>query len=239
MKNKLLLIYIIFLKILVFLFIIKEFFKNNYYIGLLFTLVLLIFIFSYKLLKNKLNLKVLFCFEILTYLLILAYEFNSLYHDIPFWDTGMHAFTGFIAVIFILMVFIYLKKKNKFKKLYPFLISFLGFCFSLTIGVLFEINEYTFDKLLDRDMQKDMIIDNIKTVKFKDEENKKIEIDNIKKTVVYYEKDEVIREFIIENGYLDIGINDTMKDLYVNLIGSLLGSLYVFLFLKENNLKIK
>ena len=84
-----------------------------------------------------------------------------------------------------------------------------------------------------------MIIDSIKTVKFKDKENKKIEIDIIKETVIYYEKDEVLKEFIIENGYLDIGINDTMKDLYVNLIGSLLGSLYVFFFLKENNLKIK
>ena len=236
MQIKKLLIYIIFLKIFIFSFTIREFLKSNYLKVLLFILILLIFLISYKILKGKNieKIKTLFFFEILIYLLIFAYEFNSLYKNIPFWDTGMHAFTGFILVIFVFLVYLYLKKKNKFKKIYPFLITLFGFCFSLTIGVLFEINEYTFDKLLKRDMQKDMIVDSIYTLKFKDEEKKKLEIENIYETIIYYNKDDKLEEFIIKNGYLDIGSNDTMKDLYVNLIGALLGSLYVYFCLKDN-----
>ncbi len=49
-----------------------------------------------------------------------------------------------------------------------------------------------------------------------DRENISIKVNDIEKTKIY-SKDGTIT--IIENGYLDIGIIDTMKDLFVNFIG--------------------
>ena len=139
----------------------------------------------------------------------------------------MHASTGFISCIFILICFKFYKKIKV-----PFLIAFFSFCFSLTVGLVFELYEYSIDNIFYKDMQKDMIINNISTVKLKDKDDL-IKINNIYKTIIYYKDKNELKEIEIKNGYLDIGINDTMKDLYVNFIGSVMGSLYVYFCLKE------
>ena len=135
----------------------------------------------------------------------------------------MHAFTGFISCIFILICFKFYKKIK-----IPFLIAFFSFCFSLTTGLVFELYEYSIDNIFYKDMQKDMIVDNIQTVKLSKNEKDLKEIFNIYKTVIYYKDKNELKEIEIKNGYLDIGINDTMKDLYVNFMGSIMGSLYVY-----------
>ena len=227
-------IYMLFLKFLVLIFTIKEFLNLNYKIGLLYLITLIFFILSYFL-KNKFNLKYIYFFENIIYLLLFSYEFNLLYKNIPLWDTIMHALTSFLLVIFVYLIFYTLKKINKVKKIYPILVFILGFCFSITISTLFEIMEYSFDKLKGLDMQKDMIVNNIKTVKLSKNEDDLMEFYNIEKTIIYYKENDNLKEFVIKNGYLDIGINDTMKDLYVALIGALMGSFYVYLCLKEKN----
>ena len=58
-------------------------------------------------------------------------------------------------------------------------------------------------------------------------------IDNINKTEIYSENNNKITT--IENGYLDIGINDTMKDLIVNFIGALVFSILGFLYIKDRD----
>ena len=40
-----------------------------------------------------------------------------------------------------------------------------------------------------------------------------------------------MNETIIPNGYLDIGINDTMKDLMVNFIGAICFSVFGYLYI--------
>lgn len=40
---------------------------------------------------------------------------------------------------------------------------------------------------------------------------------------------------IRQKGYLDIGINDTMKDLLVNLVGAILFSILGFLYIKNRD----
>lgn len=217
------------LKIIVLIFIVKEFINKNYIISCLFLLILIIFIISIYF-KKKYK-KYIYFFEYLFYLIIYVYEFNLLYKNIPFWDTGMHTLTGYLTVIFILLVFLYLKQKKK-NIIYPFLVSFLGFCFSLSVGLVFEIYEYTIDQLMARDMQKDYIVNSINTTKFSNNKKDIIKTNNIFKTVIYYVDDSIKKEFIIENGYLDVGINDTMKDLFVNLFGSIIGFLYVYYYLK-------
>ena len=80
-------------------------------------------------------------------------------------------------------------------------------------------------------MQKDYLVNDIATVKLKEDDLKKIQ--NIKKTIIYYQANDKLQKVEIENGYLDIGLNDTIKDLIVNLIGSLQGNLSVYFCLKR------
>ena len=165
----------------------------------------------------------IFCLLLLTFL---TYEFNTLYDNVPLWDTIMHSLTGFFMVILVIIVY-------KLKKviLPKFVIMILAFCFSLSISTLFEIFEYSMDKIFKLDMQKDMFITNIYTTKY-DKDAKEIQkIKNINKTIIYYNN----KKFII-NGYLDIGINDTMKDLIVNLFGSIIGIIYFYFDLKNEKI---
>ena len=217
MKKLSISIYINVVRILSFLFLLKELLFDNYYLSFLYGIGLfIVIIFNFR--KYKYS----FYIENFFYLLIFTYEFNTLYIS-PIWDTLMHAITGYLFCFFIL--FCYQKKKIK---LSPFFLSLFSFSFSLMIGVMFELHENTMDKLFLRDMQKDMIINDIHTVRFKDNLSKFNRFYEIDKTIIYYEKNGEVFDFVIENGYLDIGLNDTMKDLYVNFIGSFLASSSIY-----------
>ena len=61
-------------------------------------------------------------------------------------------------------------------------------------------------------------------------QNVPIKIDNIKRTDIYTNDGKITT---IENGYLDIGIIDTMKDLLVNFIGAVIFSVIGFLYVKN------
>lgn len=233
--KKNLIIYMTLLRILVLIFLIKEIF-TNYLVSILYGVILLVFIISFSKNMNNNKLKYLYNFENLIYLLIFTYEFNSLYTNSPYWDTGMHALTGYLAVLFIYTFFIYLKRINKFKKIYPFLITFLGFCFSITVGFMWEILEYSVDKVLIQDNQRDYLVNEIASYKFSKNGLKTERIYNIYETIIYYKEKDMVKTLKINDGYLDIGINDTMKDLYVNLIGSVMGSCFVYLILKEKDI---
>lgn len=233
--KKNLIIYMTLLRILVLIFLIKEIF-TNYLVSLLYGVILLVFIISFSKNMNNNKLKYLYNFENLIYLLIFTYEFNLLYTNSPYWDTGMHALTGYVAVLFIYTFFIYLKRINKFKKLYPILITFLGFCFSITVGFMWEILEYSVDKVLIQDNQRDYIVNEIASYKFSKNGLKTERIYNIYETIIYYKEKDMVKTLKINDGYLDIGLNDTMKDLYVNLIGAIMGSSFVYLILKEKDI---
>ena len=79
-------------------------------------------------------------------------------------------------------------------------------------------------------MQKDRIVQRISSVKLNENgENSPVKINNIEKTEIY-SKDGTITT--IENGYLDIGIIDTMKDLFVNFIGAIVYSFIGYIYIK-------
>jgi len=94
---------------------------------------------------------------------------------------------------------------------------------------VFEIYEYSMDKIIKYDMQKDMFVYNIYTTKYDKDEKELLKLEDISKTIIYYDKD---KEFIMD-GYLDIGINDTMKDLIVNLVGSIIGCIYFYIIYRK------
>lgn len=155
-------------------------------------------------------------------------EIRSYYINIPGWDTVLHTITGFLsaAIGFSLVDII---NRNERTKLYlsPLYVAIGAFCFSMTIGVLWEFFEFSMDWFFGLDMQKDTIINTINTVVLDPtRSNKVVTITGITSTAVN-EIDLGI------NGYLDIGLIDTMKDLFVTLIGALVFSFIGFFYVKN------
>lgn len=157
-------------------------------------------------------------------------EINNFYGIIPFWDTILHTLNGFICAGIGFSLVDILNQSTQKINLSPLYVAIIAFCFSMTIGVLWEFYEFTADSILKLDMQKDRIVQRISSVELnKSGENIPVRIDNIQKTQIY-SKDGTITT--IENGYLDIGIIDTMKDLFVNFIGAILYSFIGYIYIK-------
>lgn len=158
-------------------------------------------------------------------------EINNFYGIIPFWDTILHTLNGFLCAGIGFSLVNLLNQNSKKINLSPLYVVIVAFCFSMTIGVLWEFYEFTADSIFKTDMQKDRIVQNISSVELNsNDENVPIKLNNIGKTIIYL-KDGTITT--IENGYLDIGIIDTMKDLFVNFIGAIIFSIIGFLYVKN------
>lgn len=158
-------------------------------------------------------------------------EINSFYVRIPHFDTLLHTINGFLCAGVGFSLVDLLNENNKNINLSPLYLSLVAFSFSMTIGVLWEFFEYGADKIIGVDMQKDYIVNRINTVELDETKtNKVITIDNIEKTVIYDKEGNILTEI---NGYLDIGIIDTMKDLLVNFIGAFSFSIFGFLYKKN------
>ncbi len=173
--------------------------------------------------------------EALIYLFIFSStilgEINNFYGIIPFWDTLLHTLNGFLCAGIGFSLVDILNENSEKVSLSPIYVVIVAFCFSMTIGILWEFFEFTADNVFKTDMQKDRIVQNISSVELNpNEENVPIKINDIEKTQIY-SKDGTIT--IIDNGYLDIGIIDTMKDLFVNFIGAVIFSIIGFLHIKN------
>lgn len=160
-------------------------------------------------------------------------EINNFYGIIPFWDTLLHTLNGFLCAGIGFSLVDLLNQNSKKVNLSPIYVMIVAFCFSMTIGILWEFYEFTADAIFRTDMQKDRIVQSISSVELNENgENIPIKINAIEKTEIY-SKDGSIT--IIENGYLDIGIIDTMKDLFVNFIGAIIFSMIGFLYVKNRD----
>ena len=154
-------------------------------------------------------------------------ELAEYYVKIPIWDTMLHVTTGFLAAAMGLSLIDLLNRSDRFNfKLSPFFVALVSFCFSMTIGVLWEFFEFSADTLLRTDMQKDMVVDYISSVTLNPSgKNDPVIIDGIKDVIINGESLGV-------GGYLDIGLYDTMKDLIVNFIGAAVFSVIGFFYTK-------
>lgn len=154
-------------------------------------------------------------------------EIHNYYVKVPHWDTVLHTLNGFLfaAIGFSLLDIINRNPKFKFQ-LSPIYLAIVAFCFSMTIGVLWEFFEFGADFLFNKDMQKDVIVHTINSVTLNPaHQNVPQTIDNIT-SVVINGKDMGL------GGYLDIGLYDTMKDLIVNFIGAIIFSVIGYFYIK-------
>ena len=160
-------------------------------------------------------------------------EINNFYGIIPFWDTMLHTLNGFLMAAIGFSLFDILNKHLKSINLSPIFLCLFSFCFSMTIGVIWEFFEYGVDKTIHYDMQKDEYINEIHTVTLDPmQSNKVITVDDINYTILY---DQNNNELVRLNGYLDIGLNDTMKDLIVNFIGAVIFNIFGYIYLKNRD----
>lgn len=158
-------------------------------------------------------------------------EINNFYGMIPFWDTLLHTLNGFLCAGIGLSLVDLLNQNSKKMRLSALYVAIVAFCFSMTIGILWEFYEFTADSVFKTDMQKDRIVQSISSVELNEKgENVPIKVNDIEKTEIYTKDGDIT---IIENGYLDIGIIDTMKDLFVNFIGAITFSVIGYLYVKN------
>ena len=161
-------------------------------------------------------------------------ELACYYVRFPHWDTVTHTVWGFLcAAIGYSLVDILNREDTTHFHLSPAFLAIVAFCFSMTIGVLWEFFEFSMDRLLGMDMQKDTVITSFTSVMLDPtQSNIPILLDNITDVAVNGES-------LGLGGYLDIGLFDTMEDLFVNLIGALTFALIGFFrFRRENARKI-
>lgn len=160
-------------------------------------------------------------------------EINSFYVRVPNWDTMLHTINGFLCAAIGFCLVDMLNRNERFSfKLSPLYLAIASFCFSMTVGVLWEFYEFGADQLLGRDMQKDTIVHVINSVSL-DPTNRNIvmHVRDIVDTIVVHS--DGTQESLGLGGYLDLGIIDTMKDLIVNFIGATVFSIIGFFYVKH------
>ena len=160
-------------------------------------------------------------------------ELKSYFITYPHWDTVLHTTTGFISAAFgFALVDLLNRNKPQHFKLSPVFLALVAFCFSMTVGVLWEFFEFSMDYLFHMDMQKDTVIHAFASVTLDPtNSNIPIYIDNITDVAVNSQS-------LGLDGYLDIGLYDTMEDLFVNFIGALTFSIIGYFSAKSGKNKI-
>lgn len=225
------------LRFLVLLCMIRQIILKNYDSAILCVLSLILLMLP-LIIQKKFKINLPNILEIIIYLFVFSAEIlgeiYNFYIHFQNWALILHTLNGFLCAAIGLSLIDLLNRHVKSFNLSPLYVAIFSFCFSMTIGVLWEFGEYTLDKLFFTDAQKDTFINSISSVDLdKSKNGKPIKVKNIDKTILY-DKDGNELE-VIEAGYLDIGLNDTMEDLFVNFIGASVYSVLGYFYIKTRN----
>ena len=128
----------------------------------------------------------------------------------------------FAAFGYCLVGIFHKKRAAICRRLSPLFLTLLAFCFSMTVGVFWEFIEYGGDILMGKDMQKDAILQEFHTIKVENKTDKENTgyvhtFEDIGRMELYDSEGNLMTSV---NGYLDIGLTDTMKDMALNCLGA-------------------
>ena len=219
------------LRVLVILMMILQIFNRNYENVFLCALTLILLVIP-SFIQVRLKIELPTALEIIILFFIFAAEIlgeiQSYYIRFPFWDTVLHTMNGFLAAaIGFALVDILNRSKRISFQLAPAYMAVVAFCFSMTIGVIWEFFEFGMDTIFGLDMQKDTIVSSIHSVMLDPtNSNIPIGIEGITDVIVNGQS-------LGLGGYLDIGLIDTMKDLIVNFVGAVVFSVIGFFYVKN------
>lgn len=162
-------------------------------------------------------------------------EISGFYVKIAFWDTMLHTVTGFLAAAIGFALMDILNRNEHFKfQISPVYMAVVAFCFSMTVGAVWELFEFSMDMLFGLDMQKDTVVHAIGSVSLDlSASNELVSIEGIRDAVLLLaDGTKTSLSELGVQGYLDIGIIDTMKDLFVNMIGAFVFSVIGYFYIK-------
>ena len=217
---------------------VTQFIHHEYYNVFLCVLTLLLFNIP-QIIDRKFHVRIPVALEVVSLLFIYAHmilgEIRSFYTLFPYWDTMLHTINGFLmAAIGFSMIDILNQDPRVHISMSPIFVAFVAFCFSMTIGVLWEFFEFSMDQFTGSDMQKDFFISAVNSVALNPNGlNEVVSLPDIQKTVVYYMDHGEQVSYVMNGGYLDVGILDTMKDLMVNCLGALVFSAIGIVYIKN------
>ena len=223
------------LRILVLVALVRQIMLHNYE-GAFFCVLTIVLLYIPSWLQVKLHIELPPPLEITILCFIFAAEIlgevNAFYVNVPNWDTMLHTLNGFLAAAVGFSMVLLLNEDERLTfDLSPFFLALVAFCFSMTIGVLWEFFEFGMDYFFHTDMQKDTVINSIYTVALDPTRtNKVVAVKGIQDVVINGES-------LGLGGYLDIGIIDTMKDLFVNFIGAVVFSVTGFFYARSKGEK--
>lgn len=228
------------LRILVIVCLVRQAFLHNYE-GLFLSMLTLLLLYIPSWVQVRLRIEIPTGLEIAILCFIFAAEIlgeiNAFYIVIPGWDTILHTLNGFLcaAVGFSLVLLLNNDDRLTFE-LSPFFLALVAFCFSMTVGVVWEFFECFMDQFLSLDMQKDTIIHTISSVMLDPAGgNHPVAMRDIADVIVVH--GDGTQQVLGLGGYLDIGLLDTMKDLFVNFIGAIVFSVIGFFYAKGKGKK--
>lgn len=223
------------LRLSVVLMLVAQFFNRNYENVLLCVLTLVLFMLP-SAFERRLHIDLPDTLEVIILLFIYAAEIlgeiSDYYIHFPYWDTMLHTMNGFLcAAIGFALVDILNREERVSLHLSPFFMAVTAFCFSMTIGVLWEFFEFSMDQFLLFDMQKDTVVNTISTVNLDPSHGTTAVIIRGIQDVILVLEDGAQMPLGL-GGYLDVGIVDTMKDLFVNFVGAAVFSTIGYFYVK-------
>lgn len=219
------------LRALVILIMILQIFNGNFENVFLCILTLILLIVP-SFVQVNLKIELPTALEIIILLFIFAAEIlgeiQAYYIKFPAWDTLLHTLNGFLMAAIGFALVDILNRNERFSiRLSPVFVAIVAFCFSMTIGVIWEFFEFGMDQIFHFDMQKDTIVHTISSVMLDPAGGNHPEvIENITDAAVNGQS-------LGLGGYLDIGLIDTMKDLLVNFAGAVVFSVIGYFYVKN------
>ena len=235
-ENKVLAVVYMVLRSLVVLVLVAQFFNGNF--ENVFLCVLTLFLFTLpSFIERTIRIEVPDTLEIIILLFIFSAEIlgeiRAYYIQFPYWDTMLHTLNGFLCAAIGFSLVDILNRSGRFSfSLSPLYLAVAAFCFSMTVGVLWEFFEWGMDSVFFLDMQKDTVVHTISTVMLDPTGGNRPEVIRNITDVIIVTADGSQRALGL-GGYLDIGINDTMKDLFVNFIGAIVFSMIGYFYVKK------
>lgn len=223
------------LRLMVIVVMVAQFFNGNFENVFLCGLTLILFLLP-TVFERKLKVELPDTLEIIILLFIFAAEIlgeiRAYYTTYQGWDTMLHTLNGFLCAAIGFSLVDMLNREERFSMtLSPVFMAIVAFCFSMTIGVLWEFFECTMDQFFLLDMQKDAVVHQISSVMLDPTGgNHPVVIRDITDVIVVAGGEQISLGL---GGYLDIGLLDTMKDLFVNLIGAAVFSIVGYFYVKN------
>lgn len=120
---------------------------------------ILLLMFMPAILKKRYKLYIPFELEaaivVFVFLTLFLGSLRDFYERVPWWDTLLHFQSGILlGIAGFVLIYTLNERKNERLALSPFFVSFFAACFSMAMGVIWEVYEFAVDSFFGFNMQR-------------------------------------------------------------------------------------